>query len=171
MLARCFIGFPLMGDVLDVIEGLTDMFNDRLLVVLDEFQYLVEAEPSFPFRLQRLIDFKLSKRNLMLILCGSAVSFFENRLLGYKSPLFGRRTSSIKLKPMKFNEIKDFLPNYSMEDLIRAYGTVGGTPAYLEKLNPNKSHIENPTEIITPGSYLYDEAENLLRQEAREPKT
>jgi AAA+ ATPase superfamily predicted ATPase len=38
----------------------------------------------------------------MLILFGSAVSFLKEKLLGYRSPLFGRRTATLKLKPLSF---------------------------------------------------------------------
>jgi len=58
-----------------------------------------------------------------------------------------------------------------LEDLITVYGIVGGTPAYLEKLDPAKNVKENIYMMITPGSYLYDEALNILRQEVREPRT
>ncbi|MHA1616255.1 MAG: AAA family ATPase [Candidatus Njordarchaeales archaeon] len=107
----------------------------------------------------------------MLILCGSAVSFFEKKLLGYKSPLFGRREASLKMKPMNFLEIRGFFPRYTFTELLTIYGVVGGIPAYLEKLSAEKSVDENIKTVITPGTYLYDEALNILRQEVREPRT
>jgi AAA+ ATPase superfamily predicted ATPase len=132
---------------------------------------VVEVDPSLPSRLQRLIDSELSQKNLMLILCGSAVSFFEEKLLGYKSPLFGRRTSTLKLKPLNFPQIGGFFPKYGIEELLSIYAVVGGTPAYLEKLSGSKSFKENLRSVVTPESYLYDEAPNILRQEVREPRT
>lgn len=165
------LGLPFSGDIIDVIASITKTASEKNLVVIDEFQYVVEADPSFPSRLQRLIDSELSEKSLMLVLCGSAVSFFENRLLGYKSPLFGRRTASLKLKSLSFPQIGGFFPNYNPEELLKIYSAVGGTPAYLEKLSDTKSFKENLRSIVTPLSYLYDEAPNILRQEVREPRT
>jgi len=170
-MVKRFLDIPISGDFLEVIESASEIIKDRILFILDEFQYIVEADPSIPSRLQRLIDSKLSRRNIMLILCGSAVSFFEKKLLGYKSPLFGRREASLKIRPFRFSQIREFFPNYNLLDLIRIYSVVGGIPAYLEKLDPNKSVEENVLSIITPGNYLYDEAPNFLRQEVREPRT
>ena len=170
-LVKRFLRIPISGDLLEVIEGISEIAREKILIILDEFQYIVEADPSIPSRLQRLIDLKLSHKNIMLILCGSAVSFFEKKLLGYKSPIFGRRESSLKIRPFQFNQIRDFFPKYNLLDLIKIYGVVGGIPAYLEKLDPNKDVEENILSIITPGNYLYDEAPNFLRQEVREPRT
>ncbi len=169
--ARRTLGFPVSGDIIEVLDAAPNLTGEKLLVVLDEFQYIVEADPSFPSRLQRLIDSKLSRQQMMIILCGSAVSFFEEKLLGYKSPLFGRREASLKLSPLRFFQIREFFPNYRIDELITVYGAVGGTPAYLLKLDPSKSVTDNIRSIITPGSYLYDEALNILRQEVREPRT
>lgn len=165
------LDLPFSGDIVEVIASITKTVSKKVLIVVDEFQYVVEADASLPSRLQRLIDLELSQKNLMLILCGSAVSFFEEKLLGYKSPLFGRRTSTLKLKPLNFLQIEGFFPNYSIEELLSVYAVVGGTPAYLEKLSSSKSFKENLRSVVTPESYLYDEATNILRQEVREPRT
>lgn len=168
---KTFLKLPFSGDIIDVISSIADVIKEKVLIVIDEFQYVVSADPAFTSRLQRVIDLKLKDKKLMLVLCGSAVSFFERKLLGYKSPIFGRREAALKLKPLKFTQIKGFFPRYSVEDLIIVYGVVGGTPAYLEKLDPAKNVKENVRTVITPGSYLYDEALNILRQEVREPRT
>ena len=169
-LVRQQMGLPLSGDILDVIDGLTTLVKEKLLIVLDEFQYIVNADKSFISRLQRFIDTSWRNKNLMIILCGSAVSFFEKELLGYKNPIFGRRTASLKIKALNLSQIKGFFPSYNIHELITTYGIVGGTPGYLEKLEPSKTVEENIKSIINPSSYLYDEASNLLKQEVREPK-
>jgi len=165
------LNMPVSGDVIEVIEWISEASDEKLLIIIDEFQYLAEADPSFLSRLQRSIDNVLINRNLLLVLCGSSVSFFQKKLLGYRSPIFGRRAVSIKLSPLKFRDIHSFFPEYSIEDLVKVYGIVGGTPAYLLKLDPQKNIEENLYRIIVPNEYLYDEAINFLRQEVREPKT
>lgn len=166
--ARDQLGIPIT-ELSDLITFLPRAVGERIVIVLDEFQYLVEADPSLPSNLQRAIDLN-PESDVLLILAGSSISFFEKELLGYRSPLFGRRSASIRLKPLKVFQIREFLPSYDIADLVRAYGIVGGTPAYLEKLDPSIDLWENVSRILTPGSYLYDEALNLLRQEVREPR-
>jgi len=169
-IVRKFLKLPLKGDILDIISSIVDLVDEKMLIILDEFQYIVNADPSFVSRLQRLVDTKLKDKKLMLILCGSAVPFFENKLLGYKSPIFGRRASSMRIKALRLHQIRDFFPSYDLRTLISVYSIVGGTPGYLEKLNPEKTIKENIRIMITPGNYLFDEAPNLLKQEVREPR-
>ncbi len=164
------LDIPIAGEIPELVTFLPKAIGRRVAIVLDEFQYLVEADPSLPSKLQRTIDLN-PESDVLLILAGSSISFFEKELLGYRSPLFGRRSASIRLKLLKVFQIWEFLPSYSVTDLIRAYGIVGGTPAYLEKLDPSIDLWENVSRILIPGSYLYDEALNLLRQKVREPRT
>ena len=108
----------------------------------------------------------------MLIICGSAVSFFEKELLGYRAPLFGRRTATLRLRPMKFLDVWCFYPRYSAVDALRIYSIFGGTPVYARYVDDSKSVIDNIVEnILRKGSYLYSEAIDLLRQEVRETST
>ncbi len=165
------LGFYIDPD--DIIKGIEDLASngERMAVVIDEFQYIVNAEPSIPSRLQRSIDNFLGQTNLFLVLSGSSVSFFEKELLGYKAPLHGRRTRQIHLKPMRIVEAWGFWPEMNPADATRAYSIVGGTPAYLS-LTRNARTLEDLLHMVfKPGSVLLDEVENFLRQEMREPKS
>ena len=157
----------------DIIKGLEDLAShgERIPVVLDEFQYIAEADPSVMSRLQRSIDETLGKTSLFLVLSGSSVSFFEKELLGYKAPLHGRRTRQIHLRPMRILEAIGFWPEMNIVDATRAYSIVGGTPAYLSLTRNSKTIGEVVSRVYTPGSILLEEAENYLRQEMREPKS
>ncbi len=86
-------------------EYLAQKSNERLTVVIDEFPYLVEANPSLPSILQEYWDLKLSKGRIFLVICGSSVSMME-KLLGYKSPLYGRRTAQLRVSPLGFFEAR-----------------------------------------------------------------
>ena len=121
---------PRSKDVVEVLEELAGS-GERLVVVLDEFQYMVEAGPTLPSRLQRSIDTVLGRSRLMLVLCGSAASFFERRLLGYNAPLRGRRTANLRLRPLRLLDSRGFLRGLSPADAVRVYSVLGGTPAYL----------------------------------------
>ncbi len=157
-------------DVIKAIESIAGR-GERLAVVLDEFQYLVEAEPSLPSRLMRSIDTVLSGTQLVLILSGSSVSFFEKKLLGYRAPLHGRRTAQIRLRPLRLLEAWGFWPEMNPVDALLSYSVVGGTPAYLAQTLGSKNLGDVLEKVLSPGSPLLEEAPSLLRQELREPRS
>jgi len=145
--------------------------NERLVLVFDEFPYLIEANPAISSIFQRGWDLYLSKTNLVLVLVGSSIGMMENEVLSHRSPLYGRRTGQWKLAPLSFKHLKDFFPSYSAEDRVRVYATLGGVPAYLVKFDPRKDFWGNVREkLLTKGEFLYGEVEFLLREELREPK-
>ncbi|MCK5661669.1 MAG: ATP-binding protein, partial [Methanosarcinales archaeon] len=119
---------------------------------------------------QKIWELTAKNENIMLILSGSAVSVMESEVLGYKSPLYGRRTGQWLVQPLQFIHLTNFLP-YSAEDLIQIWFIVGGIPEYLLKLDPKLTLWDNVLRnVITKGTYLFAEAEFLLSEEFREPK-
>lgn len=144
--------------------------DERLIVVLDEFPYIVNSNKSIPSLLQNLIDHYLKETKLFFIICGSSMSFIEKEVLSYKSPLYGRRTAQFVIEPFDFFDSSKFFPKYEKEDMVKAYGILGGIPQYLLKFNDEKSIEENIKEfVLNKSSYLYEEPKNLLKQELREP--
>ena len=145
--------------------------KERLVVVLDEFPYMVTAHPPLASILQKSWDQTLKNSQIMLILCGSYIGMMEETVLGYQAPLYGRRTAQYLLEPLQFKDARLFYPSFPNEDQIRAYAVYGGTPAYLHTIDPNKTLNENIQDnILTRGSYLYDEVRFILQQELREPR-
>jgi len=146
--------------------------NKKLIIVIDEFSYLVEKDPAIPSVFQFIVDEILKKSNVMLILCGSSMSMMEKGVLSYKSPLYGRRTGQWKLNPLNIKATMKFFPDLDMMNMIEFYSVVGDVPAYLIKLDPKKDLFENiRKKILAKGEFLYDEGRNLLMQELREPDT
>lgn len=145
--------------------------EQRLIVVLDEFTYLLQTDAALPSVLQRLWDETLQHSQLMLILSGSYIGIMEREVLAYRAPLYGRRTAQWHLKPLTFEDSRLFLPSYSIQDQVRAYAVMGGVPAYLRQLVNHKPLLDNiEDEILTQGSFLYDEPRFLLQMELREPR-
>lgn len=143
-----------------------------LLLVLDEFSYLCDSDPSLPSILQRLWDSEMSQTRLHLVLCGSYVSFMEREILGARNPLYGRRTGEWLLQPMSFVESRAFFPDLQVEDQIERFGVLGGIPAYLERFDTTDRLDDNITRhILSRGSPLYNEPRFLLMQELRDPHT
>lgn len=139
------------------------------IIIIDEFQYLVKINKAWPSQLQRWWE-RIKDTEKKIILCGSIVSTIYKIAKGYGSPLYGRKTYELQILPLKFSQVKNFLPKYSIEELTKAYSVVGGIPRYLEELDPNKSVKENIREkILNRNSFLYNEPLNLLFEEFRDP--
>ena len=145
--------------------------SERLVVVLDEFPYLAAAEPSVSSILQRVWDHAMKNSQIMLILNGSYIGMMEETVLSYKAPLYGRRTSQYLLEPLEFVDAQQFFTSYNADDRLRAYAVYGGTPAYLQTIQPDQSLQTNILDgILTRGAVLYDEVRFVLQQELREPR-
>lgn len=146
--------------------------TERLVVVLDEFPYLCEASKGLPSELQRFWDTRGKTSNLMLVLCGSQISFMEEEILAERSPLFGRRTAQRKLEPLTPDHALPFFPRWSMHDRVLAYACLGGMPAYLRRFDDQRSLRENILrECLRPEGFLFDEVQFLLRSELSNPAT
>lgn len=155
----------------DALDEITTMAKEeRLVFVIDEYPYLAKAEKSISSRLQHLIDHKWQDGQLYLILCGSSMSFMEYQVLGYESPLYGRRTAQFKIQALTYREMTRFRPGLSAQDQALLYGVTGGIPHYINKLDVEDSMDEALLEnLFSTASYLFEEPENLLKQELREP--
>lgn len=155
----------------DAFEEVSRMgMEERIVFVIDEYPYLAKAENSISSRLQHLIDHVWSNSKLYLILCGSSMSFMEYQVLGYESPLYGRRTAQFKIEPLTYKETAVFNPDLSVSDNALVYGITGGVPHYINKLNVDNNLDEALRDnLFERSSYLYEEPENLLKQELREP--
>ena len=144
--------------------------KERLILAIDEYPYVARSSKSFASTLQLLIDKYKDTSKLMLILCGSSMSYMEDHVLAYKAPLYGRRTAQMKLLPFDFEETCHYFKNFSDEDKALIYGIVGGTPQYLLQMDDRLSVEDNiKNTFLNPISFLYEEPVNLLKQEVREP--
>ena len=173
--AEC-LGEPLLAEV--SVDGWAQAFRlveqrwsgpGKLILALDEFQWMVEASPELPSVIQEAWDRRWRKGGIMLILCGSYLGFMEREVLGKKSPLFGRRTGQIPLKPFSHIEAALFHPQYSRQEQARTYFVCGGLPFYLKCFSPALSLEQNIAALFFEETgQLRREAEFLLREELRE---
>lgn len=162
---------PFYQSFQDAIEAVTRLAEEkRLVFVIDEYPYLARADKSVSSRLQHQIDHVWQDGQLFLILCGSSMSFMEYQVLGYESPLYGRRTAQIKMQALTYREMTAFHPNLSVEDQALLYGVTGGIPHYINKLEVEDDLDEAILDhLLDASSYLFEEPGNLLKQELREP--
>ncbi|MDR0290043.1 MAG: ATP-binding protein [Treponema sp.] len=143
--------------------------DKRLILVIDEFPYAAGANKGLKSILQNTIDHVFKNSNLFIILSGSQIGFMENEVMGYKSPLFGRRTAQMKLGGFDYIDAAGMFSKYSFEDKIRLYSCIGGTPYYLARIDKQLSFEKNLEMLFfKTAGYLYEEPLMLLRQELRE---
>ncbi len=144
----------------------------KFVLVMDEFQWTAEACPELPSILQSFIDDDWGGRcKVFLILCGSYMGFMEKKVLGEKSPLFGRRTGQILLKPFSYLEAGKFHPGWSTTDKAKVFSICGGIPYYLKFFSKKDSiDINIRKNFLNDFSALAREPEFLLREELKELK-
>ena len=160
--------FSSWGNALSYIDN--KQKDKRLILVIDEFPYLVKKNRALLSEFQHLIDHKLKNGKLFIVLCGSYMGFMEKEVLGSKSPLFGRRTGQLHMKPFSYQTGMKFLEGFSNEEKLKLYGAFGGTPLYLQQVQKGKSFEENiKAAFLRVMAYLYEEPLLLLRQEVQEP--
>ncbi|WP_294428266.1 DUF234 domain-containing protein [uncultured Treponema sp.] len=146
--------------------------QSKNIVIIDEFPYMARENSEIPSILQKLWDTELKNQNLMLILCGSSMSYMEKEILSEKNPLYGRATGIYKMLPMPYSDSAKFFPNWNSRNKIIAHAILGGVPYYLSQFDETKNLKENICfNILRRGSILYSEPEFLIRQELREPAT
>ncbi|MCL2150084.1 MAG: ATP-binding protein [Dehalococcoidia bacterium] len=150
--------------------GIAEFPSDRKrLLVIDEFPYMVRGNAAIPSILQKTWDEGLRDKNVMIVLCGSAMSVIEKEILAEKNPLYGRASGILKMNEMTFYEAIQFVPNFSPLDKITTYAVLGGIPHYLKQFDDALPLGENICKnILSRGSALYNEVEFLMRQELRE---
>lgn len=146
--------------------------NERAVLVIDEFPYLAKTVPGISSILQASIDTHHEESRLFLVLCGSSLSFMKEQLLDRSSPLYGRRTAQIELKPFDFFQSREFFPGLDTVAAANIFGMVGGVPLYLKQFDEAKGLAENIEEtFLNASSILYEEPANLLKQEVSKAST
>ena len=140
--------------------------DHRITVCLDEFPYLVKSCPALPSILQKLLDDK--KLKFDLIICGSSQQMMQGFVLDSKEPLYGRADEIIKMKPITPAFVSEAL-RCDAAQAVREYAVWGGVPRYWE-LRENYDSLYDAIEhlLLTSEGTLYDEPSKLLYDEMRD---
>ena len=157
-------------DWLDLFQVVADDHPDeKKVLVIDEFPYLVKTNPDFPSILQNAWDEVLKDHNVMLILCGSLISMMKKHALAYDSPLYGRRTAQIRLMPLQFTDVYA-AQNLSFEQAVEQYAITGGVPKYMEFFQTDEPLVEQIRRVVlSKNGFLYEEPDFLLNEEVQTP--
>jgi hypothetical protein len=142
----------------------------QLILILDEFPYVAEAEPGLASVLQNAWDHHFKQTRIFLVLAGSHIGMMT-RLLQYHAPLYGRFSARLHLKPLPFATVAEFLPRYTVAERVAVYAILGGVPAYLERFDDRVSLAENITRrIFHPTGIFRVDPLFLLQDQVREPR-
>ena len=154
-------------DWLDLFQVIADYEPEKKKVlVIDEFPYLVKTNSAFPSILQNAWDEILKDNNLMLILSGSLIGMMQKHALSYDSPLYGRRTSQMRLAPLSFTDIYA-VQNLSFTESVEQYAVTGGVPKYLEFFEDGRELTEQIKDaVLSQNGFLYEEPFFLLKSES-----
>jgi len=142
--------------------------NEKIILTIDEFPYVVKTSPELLSVLQDHWDNTLRFSKIFLIICGSSLSMMEKYVFDYATPIYGRRTFDIKVTSLTFDNLQEFFPNKNLEEVANIHGVLGGTPAYL--LDFEKDIYHTIKKIISKQSFLLREPEFILREEVSEPR-
>ncbi|WP_242853595.1 ATP-binding protein [Eubacterium ramulus] len=154
-------------DWLDLFQVIADYEPEKKKVfVIDEFPYLVKTNSAFPSILQNAWDEVLKDKNVMLILSGSLIGMMQKHALSYDSPLYGRRTSQMRLAPLLFTDIYA-VQSLSFTESVEQYAVTGGVPKYLEFFEDGRELTEQIKDaVLSKNGFLYEEPFFLLKSES-----
>ncbi len=145
--------------------------NQRTVLVLDEFTYVMQADSEVPSLIQKAWDHHLKSSRVFLILTGSLAGIIQRTALDYQSPLYGRATARLKLQPLPFGALAAMLPNYSSEQRVAVYTITGGVPAYVELFDDSRNILQNLQQrIVSPTNVMLTDAVFLLHEQLEEPR-
>lgn len=159
-------------DWLDLFQLIADYKpEEKKVLVIDEFPYLVKTNSAFPSIMQNAWDEILRENNIMLILCGSLISMMKKYALSYESPIYGRRTAQIRLMPLSFMDVYSH-QKMSFTDSVEQFSIAGGVPKYFDFFEGKRPLYEEIKEtILSPNGFLYEEPQFLLENEVQSPNS
>lgn len=141
--------------------------KEKKVIFLDEIGWMDTHKSGFLAALDNFYNqFCTKRKDIILVICGSAASYIINKIIKNKGGLHNRVTSHIKLLPFQIDEAKEYLKarkvKLSDTDIVKLYMCIGGIPYYLNGVKAGQSLgkiLENL--FFNEISYLGSEFENL----------
>ncbi len=147
-------------------RSLNNQLSERILVCLDEFPYLVKSCEVLPSIIQKLLNEKALKFDL--ILCGSSQQLMHGYVLNRQSPLYGLANEIIKMQPIPARYMSEAMECDAVQ-AVEEYAVWGGVPRYWEL---RRDYPDQETAIrkvlLDPQGPLIEEPQRLLRDDMRD---
>lgn len=139
----------------DAFETAAQLIGDQpVVLLLDEFSYAAESDPSLASHLQAAWDHLFKDSKVTIVLAGSHIGMMVD-LMAYQAPLYGRFTAQLPVDPLPFSALSNFLPRYTAAERVAVYAVTGGVPAYLERFDDSRSLSENLRELFMQRTSLF----------------
>ena len=147
-------------------RSFNNQLSERMLVCLDEFPYLVKSCDALPSIIQKLLNEKILKFDL--ILCGSSQQLMHGYVLNRQSPLYGLANEIIKMQPIPARYMEMAMECDAVQ-AVEEYAIWGGVPRYWEL---RRDYPDEETAIrkvlLDPQGPLIEEPQRLLRDDMRD---
>lgn len=145
---------------------LADQADDQpLIVVLDEFQYLMGGKDDIASQLVAIFDRELRGRPILLALCGSSVGMMEGLLHGGQA-IFGRSGWAARIDRFDYRDTARMVPERPAREAALVYGIFGGTPRYLAAIEPDEPLAAAVVRtILSPRGEINLQLAHILEQE------
>lgn len=144
-------------------DALNQRIDRKITLCIDEFPYLVSSCPELPSILQKKLDSKELKYNL--IVCGSSQQLMYGLVLDSTSPLYGRAGVILKIAPIKLPYIQDALKLSAIE-AVEEYAIWGGVPRYWELREEDKTLVDSvKSNLLSVNGTLYEEPMKLFKDD------
>lgn len=143
--------------------------GSKLVLVIDDFEYIAKKDVEFVASIGRLKDKKLYPGPVLILLCSSSIAWVENDMVACLGPCARKVTGTLKVGELGFVDVVKMLPDYGVRECIQVYGILGGIPGYLKQWDTRQDLKENVCRhILLEGGFLYREAQQYISEELRE---
>lgn len=141
----------------------------KLVVIVDEFQYIMRKDESFLESVLKLKAKRLYPGPVMILLCSSSIVWMENDGAEKLQECAKKIDGKIKLENVTFLDVVRNFPDYTTRQCVEVYGVLGGVSSYLSRWNGKRTLKENICRnILSPTGFLFDQAQKFLATELRE---
>ena len=120
--------------------------NERFVLAIDEYPYILEQDASFSSVLQEFID--RATENIFVLISGSDVSLLKKEIQDHASPLYKRRTFEMSITQMPYKEAVEFLLDFPNETKCDYLALMSTFPYYLSAINHALSFEDNIKNLL-----------------------
>lgn len=143
--------------------------SSKLLVVIDEVQYVMRRDQSFFENIVKLKAKRLYPGPVMILLASSSIAWVEQDMKELMGDDAKRVDDYIKIGNLNFLDVVRRFPSLSVSECVKIYGAIGGVPSYMARWNPRSSFKDNICRLVlSEEGELFDAAQELIASELRE---
>ena len=144
--------------------------NEKRVIIINEFQHLLKSDSIFMHKLMDFMHYHQSNFPCMVLLCSSDTGWVENQMLLSIRDFAGAIDGLLKVKCLKYFDMKKLYPEFSDSECLLAYSVLGGYPelwSYFERSKPVKDNLIEM--LLHRNGPLYHRIRGNITEKLREP--